>query len=254
MTLPTRATAHASELPLGECLFAHATRGLAALRAAFGPAPHRLPPGTLHASVQLDRLDQLMSLMDSRQLPSECASMAPRRLRTYLGGRLLAEGLLERAARPARVPRGAGGEPLWPRGIVGSITHTDQLACAALVVGSSDASLGIDSEPVPDAAAIATIRQGCCTVRENELMFDGHDDALIAGALLSAKEAYYKAIYPRVRRVVEFTEVEASAFDGASLRLDPLASSGLAMPSAIATIIVEAGVVHAAVLLAPAPA
>lgn len=49
-------------------------------------------------------------------------------------------------ARPVQVP-GPHGEPAWPRGVVGSMTHCAGYRAAAVALDASVDAIGIDAEP-----------------------------------------------------------------------------------------------------------
>lgn len=98
-------------------------------------------------------------------------------------------------------------EPLWPRGVVGSITHC--LGYRAAVVASAEevASVGIDAEPngpLPDDV-IPLVMRPFESRRARELISEG----IVADRLVfSAKEAVYKAWYPVTGRWLDFLDVE----------------------------------------------
>ena len=48
---------------------------------------------------------------------------------------------------PAPLLTGSKREPLWPAGVVGSITHCDGYRAAAVARASEVAAIGIDAEP-----------------------------------------------------------------------------------------------------------
>ncbi|MEU3776658.1 4'-phosphopantetheinyl transferase superfamily protein [Streptomyces sp. NPDC032472] len=103
------------------------------------------------------------------------------------------------------------GAPRWPSAVVGSLTHCEGYRAAALARASELAMLGIDVEPheplpagVLDAIARPAERSWIRSAPPGT-----HWDRL----LFSAKEAVYKAWYPRFGEQLEFTQAE--------LRLDP---------------------------------
>jgi 4'-phosphopantetheinyl transferase EntD len=114
----------------------------------------------------------------------------------------------------APIRRGPKGEPLWPAGVVGSITHTVGFRAAAVASQSVIASVGIDTEqngPLPDGIDELVTVQG-----EPEML------AALTHAfpmthwgrvLFSAKESLYKAWYPLTGRWL--------GFDDARLTIDP---------------------------------
>src|SRR5207244_6786257 len=63
-------------------------------------------------------------------------------------GRAAAREALARLGHVGDEPigRGAGGEPLWPEGIVGAISHSGELAVAVVGRRTDFAGIGIDLE------------------------------------------------------------------------------------------------------------
>lgn len=162
-------------------------------------------------------------------LPVALRDAARRRQLSFIGGRLCAERAIAlHGASDAVVGQGSAGEPLWPATLTGSITHTDISAHAVVLEGEQCDGVGIDSEPV--GATGDAILAVCCTAAERRTWFGSTADPLRATLLFSAKEAFYKAIYPTVRRFVDFTEVEVVAWDTArdELALQPTAGGPLA--------------------------
>ncbi|MGH2363385.1 MAG: 4'-phosphopantetheinyl transferase family protein [Chloroflexota bacterium] len=135
-------------------------------------------------------------LGEERALLSERA--VPRRRLQFQLGRAAAHEALQGAGHPAcPIGRGVRGEPLWPDNIVGAITHTDDVAIAAVAPRSYSAGIGIDLE------AIAHLSKSI-----DHLVYTSDEQAWIAAAdgeaqarcrraqLFSAKEAIFKAVYP----------------------------------------------------------
>jgi 4'-phosphopantetheinyl transferase EntD len=93
------------------------------------------------------------------------------------------------------IGRGSRGQPLWPVGIIGSISHTAGVAAAVVApVSPSVAGLGIDLEQVGAVESglwpevMDTIERAACTAAT--------DPAVSATAVFGAKEAAFKALYP----------------------------------------------------------
>ncbi|MFG2812571.1 4'-phosphopantetheinyl transferase [Streptomyces sp. NPDC048410] len=110
---------------------------------------------------------------------------------------------------PAPVPTGERGAPIWPDGLLGSMTHCDGYRGAALARSGDLASLGIDAEthePLPDgvfdAVSVAAERdrhRALAAARPGV-----HWDRL----LFSAKESVYKAWFPLARAWLDFSEAD----------------------------------------------
>jgi len=101
------------------------------------------------------------------------------------------------------IPRGTAGKPIWPSGIVGSLTHDHHVAVAAIAQRDQYFGLGIDIEPVE--ALPEDLLPIVATPAERKRI----GDATIAGRVLfSAKEAVYKAVYPLDGLFLDHLDVE----------------------------------------------
>jgi len=137
------------------------------------------------------------------------------RRREFITARRCAREALARlgyAAAPIR--SGPRREPLWPAGLVGSITHTTGYRAAAVAAQSVLASIGIDTEQnerLPDG-----VEEAITVAGEPEMLaaLSRAYPATHWGRLLfSAKEAVYKAWYPLTDRRL--------GFEDARLAIDP---------------------------------
>jgi 4'-phosphopantetheinyl transferase EntD len=111
---------------------------------------------------------------------------------------------------------GPGREPLWPRGIVGSITHCDGYCAAAVARSEGDRWLGIDAEPgrpLPEGLIyqIASKHELENAARLSESIRNW--DRL----LFSAKESIYKVWYPIRKTWLDFKDI--------SIAFEPMTSS-----------------------------
>lgn len=105
------------------------------------------------------------------------------------------------------IGRGGRGMPIWPPGVVGTLTHTDGLRAAALGPAEQVRSLGVDvepHEPLADGVLEAvSLPEEAAWVRAAGAEFTSvHWDKL----LFTAKEATYKAWYPLTRRWLGFED------------------------------------------------
>ncbi|MGN6202928.1 MAG: 4'-phosphopantetheinyl transferase family protein, partial [Solirubrobacterales bacterium] len=132
------------------------------------------------------------------------------RQREFATGRACARrALAQLGVEATAIGGGERGEPLWPRGVVGSITHCRGYRGAAAARGGQLASLGIDAEPheplppglLGDVAG-ATERRALAELAAGEPGI--HWDRL----LFSAKESVYKAWFPLARRWLGFEDAE----------------------------------------------
>jgi len=131
-------------------------------------------------------------------------AVAKRRLE-FTRGRHCARSALRRLGlADAPLLPGSKGEPLWPPGVIGSITHTDELCLAAVGWKSSYEGVGIDVEPArPLQPAVA---QRIATEAEMQAL-EGMSSWLTARLVFSAKEAFYKCQFHRTRAWLGFSDV-----------------------------------------------
>lgn len=136
------------------------------------------------------------------------------RRREFMTGRFCARRALSRLGQqPQAVPVGSNGEPLWPAGIVGSISHCDGYRVVAVGFTDEFAAIGVDVEPnkplpVRVLEAIASRGERDWVRRRMHLEPDIRWDRL----LFSIKEAIHKAL-PRHTRVW-------LAFDSGEVEID----------------------------------
>jgi 4'-phosphopantetheinyl transferase EntD len=102
---------------------------------------------------------------------------------------------------------GANREPIWPKGLVGSITHTDCFVAAAVAWSAVVRGIGIDAEP--DAALPADVVDYVACPAEKAWLRGADPDAVRhpCRLLFCVKEAAYKVWYPLARRWLDFTDV-----------------------------------------------
>jgi 4'-phosphopantetheinyl transferase EntD len=119
-------------------------------------------------------------------------------------GRCAARGALERLAsrRVESALRDDG--PVWPRGIIGSISHADGYAAAAAGPSAAFASVGIDLERsgalVPDLWQLVLNERELGCVRGQPKS----EQARLATVYFCAKEAFYKMQFGQTSAWLDF--------------------------------------------------
>jgi enterobactin synthetase component D len=149
-------------------------------------------------------------------VPPELSRATPGRQREYAAGRYCAARAIERLrASDSRVTigRGGAGEPQWPAGLTGSVTHTDGLASAAVAWTSDARSIGIDSEMLVDVERADRIRPLVMQRDEAGVGGAGLDDRTRVMLIFSAKEAIFKCLYPVVGRRFYYEDARITSAD-----------------------------------------
>jgi enterobactin synthetase component D len=142
---------------------------------------------------------------DLLRLPASLRGAAPKRQREFLAGRDCAQQALSVAGCPAgpALPMGPDRLPVWPTDWLGSISHCATMACALVAPKTCYKALGVDVECIMSEDLSTAL--GAMIATESELThFSALGRPLGVTLLFSAKEALFKALYPDVRRVLDF--------------------------------------------------
>lgn len=143
--------------------------------------------------------------------PEEQAMVARavvKRRREFTSARACAHAALSQLDVPAAaLLSDSSGAPLWPAGVVGSITHCDGYRACAVARADELAAIGIDAEP--NEALPNGLLRDIALPRERESL-----QVLMCEAptirwdrlLFSMKEAVYKAWYPLARSWLGFED------------------------------------------------
>lgn len=157
-------------------------------------------------------------VVDTARLPADLAGAVRKRQVEFLAGRDVAARALAAVApehAQALIGRGAMREPLWPAGIVGSITHATGYVAAAVARAGDCLGLGIDSERIMTRATADDVATTIC--RPAELQRIGASLVALTAAF-SAKESLYKCLAPLVREWFAFHDAEVDALELSSGR------------------------------------
>ncbi|POX42797.1 4'-phosphopantetheinyl transferase [Streptomyces sp. Ru72] len=147
---------------------------------------------------------------DVRVLPEEVTALGrvpQARMWEFAAGRTCARRAMRALGLPASaIPVGAHREPVWPRGIVGSITHCPGYCAAAVALEQDLAAVGIDGEPhegLPDG-----VLEAITGPAERAALGDPASGPVCWDRVLfSAKESIYKAWFSLTRTWLDFTDV-----------------------------------------------
>lgn len=142
------------------------------------------------------------------------SSAAQTRVEQFTAGRVCSRVALGRFGVAATTPilRGEDRAPIWPKGFVGTITHTDTWCSAAVARSESFRSVGIDLEPATPLKE--SLWRRVCTKAEREHLRDAPDPGLRGKLMFSAKEAVYKCQYTLTTQFLGFHAVELELGEG----------------------------------------
>jgi 4'-phosphopantetheinyl transferase EntD len=160
---------------------------------------------------------QSIFTLHKQELPAHKITLPPnhqfsqKRLADFSTGRYCAIKALEQLGiQDATIPIGADRAPIWPEGIVGSISHCDSLTGAIVAKSSDHISLGLDIEEI-----------GKVTTDLYDLVFTENEKSYLSNfagrkleeqstAIFSIKEAFYKFQHPITNTFLDFLDVQVS--------------------------------------------
>lgn len=160
--------------------------------------------------------------LEAPLFPEEEAALGrpvEKRRREFVTARACARRALARLGLPEQpIPAGPKGEPLWPAGVVGSITHCAGYRACALARDADLVTIGIDAEP--DEPLPAGLLGDVALPEERRWL-----RALAAAEpgiswdrlLFCIKESIYKAWFPLARQWL--------GFEDATVTVDPARGS-----------------------------
>ena len=137
----------------------------------------------------------------------------PRRRAEFTAGRLCARTALAGLGVPATpILPGPAGQPQWPTGVTGSITHCPGYRACAVAYATDVTAIGIDAEPDEDLPgslieAVATDPERVWILRQAAAMPAVRWERLV----FSAKEAAGKLWYPLTGHWPGLSELAVSA-------------------------------------------
>ncbi|WP_432225818.1 enterobactin synthase subunit EntD [Enterobacter wuhouensis] len=146
---------------------------------------------------------------------AQLSSAGRKRKADHLAGRIAAAHALPDHAVPGIGP---SGEPLWPDGISGSITHSGTRAMA--VVTQHPALIGIDCETILPENEALEIKDSIIDAQEEAVLSrSGYPFALALTLVFSAKESLFKALFPKVKSYMGFDSARITMLDKEALML-----------------------------------
>src|SRR5437588_147971 len=145
-------------------------------------------------------------------LPQEAhafASSVVKVRRASGAARIVARQLLAQLGyAPCALPKAPSGAPIWPAGVVGSLTHDSRVAVAAVGTSRDVGALGIDVEP---AEILPSELLDMVATPHERLKID--DDPYGGRLLFVAKEAVFKAVYPVDQTFLDHHDVQVDFAD-----------------------------------------
>lgn len=148
-------------------------------------------------------------------MPDRLANSVLKRRSEYFAGRYCAIKTLKRfGIETSFIDTGENREPLWPQGLIGSISHCSNHAVAVIDRSSRFLGIGIDIEDKISAKTMHNVQEQILDERELQIISRNPEEkAILFTMAFSVKEAFFKAAYGSVRRYFGFDAVSIIELD-----------------------------------------
>lgn len=132
----------------------------------------------------------------------------------FLAGRYCARKSLTRwRMQDETIGIGEGRYPIWPSGIVGSISHCHGYAVAVTANVDDVLTVGLDAEDVAKEETINQILGMVINQNEVALLKKPSRREVVFTLIFSMKESFFKAIYPIVKFYFDFQAISIIDID-----------------------------------------
>ena len=192
---------------------------------------------TIIVKLQFDVTRYALSAFEDLAIPfhSSLSNAVPKRQAEFLAGRFCAKACLQRfpqVSPQCEVPIGKHRQPIWPIGVVGSITHSNETALCTITDDEPGRVIGIDTEVILTCDDMLKIGPHIYE-RQEERILASHIEGKnrVATLIFSAKESLFKAVFPAVDSYFGFEEARVIRFNAERKSLTLLLSNNIASPN-----------------------
>ncbi|TQV87405.1 4'-phosphopantetheinyl transferase family protein [Aliikangiella coralliicola] len=156
------------------------------------------------------------------QRPSALNKAVVKRQAEFLAGRYAAATALGKLGINAtHIPIGNHRSPVWPKGVNGSITHTNNTALSVVGLSQYITFLGVDREDWIKPDTVEQVKEIVIKGSEEKRLRQNSIDFNKALTLtFSAKECLFKALYPNTGFYFDFTAAEITQISPESKRFE----------------------------------
>lgn len=132
----------------------------------------------------------------------------------FIAGRYCAHQSLGRWAAPdSIIGIGEGRSPVWPSGIVGSISHCHAYALAVTARTDDLFAIGLDVEDLVSEETRNNIQKAVVNQNEMFLLTESPRADIVFTLIFSMKESFFKAAYPHVKFYFDFPAISLTRID-----------------------------------------
>jgi len=145
-------------------------------------------------------------------VPDSLQNAVLKRKVEFLSGRYCAKNVLQKNwnFNGEQLGIGPNREPLFPDHILGSISHSLSTAICVTACAKKHNAIGVDLEEILNKKSMKEIEGQVFCSQEKKMI---GNDLLLATAVFSLKEAYFKAIGPKLGKFFGFEAIEVLGID-----------------------------------------
>jgi enterobactin synthetase component D len=155
------------------------------------------------------------------ELPESLQYAVVKRQAEFVAGRVVAgDGLAALGLSRVEIPIGPHRSPVWPEGVIGSISHNNCLAVATVRLQQEGRFVGIDVETmIPDVQCTDIKRMILHSDDYKYLTLNQLSQSQLMTLIFSAKESLFKAVYPSIKRYLEFHDARVVGLNVAEKKM-----------------------------------
>lgn len=168
-----------------------------------------------HCTFNKDSFSNRLFEQHNVVMPDRLQKSVLKRRSEYFAGRYCAINSLRRfSVETSFIDTGINREPLWPEGLIGSISHCSNRAVAVVERASRFLGIGIDIEDKVNNKTMNNIQGQILNADEAEIIsYNAEQKAILFTMAFSLKEAFFKAAYSTVGRYFGFDAVSIVNID-----------------------------------------
>lgn len=169
----------------------------------------------LECSFDQNHFEDILYERYNIQKPSNFLECTVKRKAEFLAGRYCASlAVKKKLGVYYQILSGTNKEPLWPRSIIGSISHSSNKAIAAIGLQEDYSYIGLDYEPIMSSETfINTLAYIVCPGEMHKLSDSLNNHLELLTLIFSAKESLYKALYPHIQCYFDFQDAQLIELD-----------------------------------------
>ncbi len=157
--------------------------------------------------------------------PPQLEQWVTKRKAQFLAGRVAArESLRTIGSTDTIIPSGLKREPIWPKKLLGSISHASGFSVASVMrhEALSTYGTGLDVQEILTSKEIKSIKKATLTTRDQiffEKKVKGLSDNQLLTLIFSAKESFFKAVYKNIGQYFDFDVISVKDLDVESQKM-----------------------------------